>query len=91
MDRGIVERAVQALAALNTRQRSEPQSLPVPSTRSVKAVQTTPPSFEKRAACVSPHCAGCCEAEPGVRIHPPGSGPEWREWLLKWEPKGLVQ
>jgi hypothetical protein len=42
-------------------------------------------------ACGSPHCAGCYELESGVRIHPPKSGPEWREWLLKWEPKGNVQ
>jgi hypothetical protein len=43
------------------------------------------------AACGSPYCAGCYEAEPGVRIHPPKSSEEWKEWLLKWEPKGRVQ
>jgi hypothetical protein len=35
--------------------------------------------------------ASCYEVEPGVRIHPPKSSEEWKEWLLKWEPKGRVQ
>jgi hypothetical protein len=43
------------------------------------------------AACGSIHCAGCYEVEPSVRIHPPRSSEEWKEWLLKWEPKGKVQ
>jgi len=43
------------------------------------------------AACGSLHCAGCYEVEPGKRIHPPKCSKEWREWLLKWEPKGRVQ
>jgi len=43
------------------------------------------------AACGSPHCAGCYEVEPGKRIHPPKSTEEWKEWLLRWEPKGQVQ
>ena len=45
----------------------------------------------ERPACGSPSCAGCYEVEPGVRLHPPRSGPEWKEWLLKWDPKGKVQ
>lgn len=43
------------------------------------------------AACGSRNCAGCYEVEPGVRFHPPKSSEEWKEWLLKWEPKGKVQ
>jgi hypothetical protein len=39
------------------------------------------------AACGSPDCRGCYEVEPGVHIHPPKSGKEWLEWLMKWEPK----
>lgn len=53
-----------------------------------------PPEQEKPgdvAACGSPHCAGCYEVEPGVWIHPPKSGEDWKEWLLKWKPKGKVQ
>jgi hypothetical protein len=43
------------------------------------------------ASCGLPHCAGCYQVDPGVRIHPPKSGEDWKEWLLKWEPKGRVQ
>jgi hypothetical protein len=46
---------------------------------------------ENPPQCGSLQCAGCYEVEPGVRVHPPKSGPEWREWLLKWEPKGKIQ
>lgn len=43
------------------------------------------------AACGLPYCAGCYEVAPGVRIHPPKCGEGWKEWLLKWEPKGKIQ
>jgi hypothetical protein len=43
------------------------------------------------AACGSTGCAGCYEVEPGVRIHPPKSSDEWKEWLLRWEPTGMAQ
>jgi hypothetical protein len=46
---------------------------------------------EAVATCGSVHCAECYEVEPGVRIHPPKSGDAWKEWLLKWGPKGRVQ
>jgi hypothetical protein len=91
MDRAIAERAVRALTALNTRPRSEHQPSRVSSTRSVEAAQFTAPSSEERAACESPQCGGCYEVEPGVQIHPPRSGKDWKEWLLNWEPKGRVQ
>ena len=29
------------------------------------------------APCGSEHCAGCYEVAPGVRLHPPKSGPGW--------------
>jgi hypothetical protein len=46
---------------------------------------------ETVAACGSLYCAGCYETEPGVLIHPPKCSDDWKEWLLKWEPKGKVQ
>jgi hypothetical protein len=46
---------------------------------------------ENKVACGSPHCPGCYEVQPGVRIHPPKSGEGWEVWLLKWEPKGRMQ
>lgn len=46
---------------------------------------------DKLAPCGSDRCNGCYEVEPGVRIHPPKSSEDWKEWLLKWEPKGRVQ
>jgi hypothetical protein len=42
-------------------------------------------------ACGLPHCAGCYDVGDGRRIHPPKSSEDWKEWLLKWEPKGHVQ
>ena len=41
--------------------------------------------------CGSPHCAGCYEVAPGVRIHPPKCGEGYRKWLERWEAKGRVQ
>jgi hypothetical protein len=43
------------------------------------------------APCGSPHCAGCYEVGPGVRIHPPKCGKEYRAWLERWEAKGRPQ
>jgi hypothetical protein len=43
------------------------------------------------SACGSPHCAGCYEVEPGVRIHPPKCSEEYRAWLERWQPKGKPQ
>jgi hypothetical protein len=41
--------------------------------------------------CGSPQCAGCYEVAPGVRIHPPKCGEDYRVWLERWEAKGRVQ
>lgn len=41
--------------------------------------------------CGSPCCAGCYEVAPGVRIHPPKCGEDYRAWLERWEVKGKVQ
>jgi hypothetical protein len=43
------------------------------------------------AACGSPQCAGCYEVTPGVRIHPPKCGEDYRAWLERWEAKGRLQ
>ena len=45
----------------------------------------------QRAVCGSPHCAGCYEVAPGVQIHPPKCGEDYRAWLERWEAKGRVQ
>jgi hypothetical protein len=42
-------------------------------------------------ACGSPDCAGCYEVMPGVRIHPPKCGDDYRGWRQRWEAKGRVQ
>jgi hypothetical protein len=63
-----------------------------PRTTSVPvALRIDPSRAEQLALCGSPHCVGCYEVEPSVRIHPPGSSEAWREWLLKWKPTGQVQ
>lgn len=55
------------------------------------ASRIDPSQAEKSVLCGSPHCSGCYEIELGVRIHPPECGEGWKEWLLKWEPKGRIQ
>lgn len=42
-------------------------------------------------SCGSTDCAGCYEVEPGVQIHPPKCGEEYRKWLERWQPKGKLQ
>jgi hypothetical protein len=77
VDRAIVERAVQALAAVNTAKRPEAQVQPM--TEPQRDVKISPAALqsENRTVCGSIHCAGCYEVEPGVRIHPPKSGEGW--------------
>jgi len=39
---------------------------------------------DKKAACGSPHCAGCYDIGEGRKIHPPKCGDDssrWRAWL----------
>lgn len=43
------------------------------------------------AACRSADCAGCYVVAPGVQIHPPKCGDEYRAWLESWEAKGKPQ
>jgi hypothetical protein len=42
----------------------------------------------KVAPCGSPHCAGCYEVAPGVRLHPPKASPDWLAWLARWNASG---
>lgn len=82
MDRAVVERAVKALVALNSGRGSE--------TRPTSALLRESKGKEIQS-CGSPHCAGCYEVQPGVRVHPPKCGEDYRAWLERWESKGKVQ
>lgn len=91
MDRAIVERAVQALAALNAARNTETRAVPARASAPSSVIQSELRTCENQAPCGSPHCAGCYEVEPGMRIHPPRCGEEYRAWLEKWEARGRVQ
>ena len=41
--------------------------------------------------CGSQDCAGCYDVRDGKKIHPPKSGEEYRNWLLRWEARGKIQ
>lgn len=82
MDRAVVERAVRALVALNADRGTE--------TRTISALLRESKGREVWS-CGSPHCAGCYEVEPGVSIHPPKCGEDYRVWLEHWEAKGRAQ
>ncbi len=43
----------------------------------------------KLAPCGSPHCGGCYEVAPGVRLHPPKVSQDWLDWLAKWQAQGV--
>jgi hypothetical protein len=89
MDRTIVERALRALAALNTVRDIESRSAPASVVAPLRKVEES--SGEEMAACQSPCCAGCYEVAPGVRIHPPKCGGDYRVWLERWEARGRLQ
>jgi hypothetical protein len=99
MNLAILDRAIEALTKVGAARNPKRQvGKPMKrednqrSTTSVPEVSRIDLSHsEQSALCGAPHCAGCYEVDPGVRIHPPKSGEEWKEWLLRWEPKGKVQ
>jgi len=66
---------------------------PVASQQSPAPTKPRPevPDARKLAPCDSPDCTGCYEVTPGVRIHPPKCGEDYRAWLERWEAKGRVQ
>jgi len=79
-----------ALSVLAAGKSVPPQTSPLPP-QGTGTDRANTQKADAVAACGSLYCAGCYGVESGVRIHPPKSGPEWREWLLKWEPKGKIQ
>jgi len=91
MDRAIVERAVQALAALNVGRNAETRAVPARASAPCPVAQSEPRTRENQAPCGSQHCAGCYEVAPDVRIHPPKCGENYRAWLERWEAKDRVQ
>jgi len=91
MDRVIVERAVRALAAVNSTRHPEAKPSVAPAIAPPPVTRPMPPKGERQAACGSPHCAGCYDIEPGVRIHPPKCGEDYRAWLERWQAKGRLQ
>jgi hypothetical protein len=77
VDKLIVERAVQALAALNcVKPVDEPYTLRLPEDKdppiSVAQVETN--GLEDTVGCKSPRCAGCYDVGDGAKIHPPICG-----------------
>jgi hypothetical protein len=88
MDKTIVDRAVRALAALNACRGSESRTFPA----QVRPLGTEAESNGAQlGACGSRHCAGCYEVAPGVRIHPPRCGEDYKAWLEGWEARGRLQ
>jgi hypothetical protein len=49
------------------------------------------PANESTAPCGSRECAGCYEVKPGVHIHPPKCGVEYRKWLERWVASSKIQ
>jgi hypothetical protein len=82
MDRAVLERAVKALAALNSGLGT--------GARSTSATLRESNGGDVQS-CGSPQCAGCYEVGPGVRIHPPKCSEDYRVWLERWEARGEPQ
>jgi hypothetical protein len=80
MDRAIVARAVQALAALSTTRRTKVQV----------TAQSVPIQSNELAPCGSSVCAGCYDVGDGRKMHPPKIGEDYRKWLERWKPKGTI-
>jgi hypothetical protein len=89
MNKAIAERAVRALAELNTGRGTEARYAPAPVHAPVTQVEE--PRGGEFASCGSPHCVGCYEVTPDTWIHPPKCGEDYRAWLERWEAKGRPQ
>jgi hypothetical protein len=92
MNRDIVERAVNALAALNETRHHQGR----PSVSGVSAHTDRPTSklvdkYETTAVCGSTDCAGCYDVGDGRRIHPPKCGEDFLRWRAWLEGKGRRQ
>jgi hypothetical protein len=90
MDKAIVERAVQALAALNGVRHPDYDSAQQHENLPSATAQVVP-TAAKAAPCGSPNCAGCYEIGNGKKLHPPKCGENYREWLERWEARGRTQ
>jgi hypothetical protein len=75
------------------RGREQPQEIQFPSfpTPIVRETEKLKSPQSSKTPCGSPHCAGCYEVAPGIRIHPPKCGADYRVCLERWEAKGRVQ
>jgi hypothetical protein len=91
MDKAIVERAVQALAALNGLDGRGSDSVSSREHRPAVAAQSGTQRSEEKTACGMSHCAGCYDVGDGRKIHPPKIGEDYRKWLERWKPKGKPQ
>jgi len=89
MDRAIVERAVRALAALNTGRVTETRTGPAPVHAPVSQARESKDG--EVAPCGSAHCAGCYDVGDGKKIHPPKIGEDYQKWLEQWKAEGRVQ
>ena len=91
MDKAIVERAVQALTALNAERRCEINPVQTSSVSPVLVDGIDVGWPEMQARCRMPQCAGCYDVGDGKKFHPPRCGEgflRWRAWL---EGKGSLQ
>lgn len=81
MDKAVVERAVLALAAINSARNPEIRQAAVRGTTTPAATHVGRPKAEKLAACGSHECAGCYDVGEGRKIHPPKCGDDYQAWF----------
>ena len=91
MNKVIVERAVDALAALNGPRRRGGDSSPLRENTPASVVRPEAKRMEEEAACGSPQCAGCYDVGEGRKIHPPRCGEGFLRWRAWMEGKGQIQ
>lgn len=91
MNKVIVERAVEALAALNGPRRNEGDSIPLRENTPASVIPPETKELEEKAACGSPQCAGCYDVGEGRKIHPPRCGEAFLRWRAWMEGKGQIQ
>lgn len=91
MDKAIVERAVQALAAMNGPRREEADPFPLRESTTQSVSRPEVKGLQETATCGSPNCAGCYEVGDERKIHPPKIGKDYQKWLERWKARGSVQ
>jgi hypothetical protein len=90
MDKTIVERAIQALAALNGASRREGEFSRCKTGHAAETQLEASLSGEA-ADCGMPGCAGCYDVGDGRKIHPPRCGEAFSRWRAWLEGKGQSQ